>query len=1610
MKRLKKVISLVLTLTMLLSLCTFTARAEGPVAMVGTTEYDNIDDAVAAWTSETELTLIADYTVEDGETFAIPEGKNLSVADGSHLYVFGSLINNGTITGNSGSVEIRTMVYDTTDVRLYEDNTSWTVKATLNGEYSGEGTVSQDLLIYKISINGGSSWMTDPNDGETVAYIPNGSRFLLQNDMTAVLGDLKTNVGNKSLYLLKDFDLTASTDSYQAGIYAYSSRNVVIYGNGHTITLVGNYGTSNAFDMLKIGSGSQYEVSLYDLVLDNNYFGTHVIEVMQCKYSTNFTKLVNVTLKNPRNFWYQGIKFTDSSTANDKRGRFLIYDSDVCSFTGPSKVYVSVYGDKTIFRGASFGTSTTIFAGRYASDPSSKLAPGKSIYIDDKNYYVVGTLDNPAAAVTKSNKTIQYQSAATALTSGAGAVVTLYQNSDANASYSSATRINLENTAIYSGTVTLNNKNAILVIDATEGTNNATVVSGVNDRFVKCEVDGNVKTYSLVPVSEAVARVGENNYFMSLDEAFAAATGGETVTLQKDVTADSTVNTTATLSGNGHTVSGNITVAVNGSLSITGGTYTGAVTASEVDSLIITGGTFANEPSNYVPEETHAAIKSGSVWVVGEKTDAPDENSVQITVDDTTTVTQSTVTNADQENVTIVTTETTDSTTNKVTETVIDEGKTVDTDDPDTSATKTIVVTDEPDDDVEDAAEQELGNQIVDTSDYIYIRTTTTTSTDPTAEPQVENRKIPVTAAVEENTNFATQDNVATVANDSVVAQAKTYDTDAIVTELAKKAVENSESLTDATRIGYGMEIKTLAPQSESRYEIRPVAIAYKPDGSVISRTPIAHGEATYTAPVPTTAADGEPVRVVHMPNTKQAETFIVAAKGGYATVPVSHFSEFSSEPYTDPYYYTVYAANEVPDTRYYTEVDDWDTAVARAIEKKGTLTLYTDADDKTIVLDAANETLTIVGAQYTYGDSSEYHDYYALPTVSADPAMRATHYVAESGKVTGQAATQFGSQTRTTQMTYTLKAHPDNYNVYVSVDDTTQYATSATMTIEEIPVYVTGTAAFKGVQFDLGYDNDVFSEVAFVANGGYIASCDYVTGTNNDSYLRVVIADQEIEFLPEEEPLLLGTLTLTMKTDETSFTSSDAYLADGDTPLTLSNVRITLDPNDETYVSVTPTQPDETNNTVDFKYIVTIVGDVPTQTDTPSLSIGEGGKTLTTGENSWSIVVDDGDDIDDITVTGKAKSGYYVTGITGTGVTGTNEPKDTFTFEMPKKDVTVTVHTAPKTFTVVAADDADFSDELTGTAKYGETYTSAVTIAGFDTNVYEYTVTVTSDDETPISISGTRTMAGQGDSDKVQISDDEISDDGTITFSGSEFADAAQGATLTVTVTKKLASCFVEAYPLSGNLILLKAYSPANVTLDYNGVQMYKDARFDGFEVQVGDHVYPITDVYVILIDAARAQRSLGVAITLDNVNETGMPAVAQSAKQFVTISASTAEKSITSGDYNTNGVANDGVNGNDDVGVADVTLAYQAYLAQYRYAANSRTGIVSAHDTKYLLSDATLTASGNLDTLFTGTTPQSALLTLKDVDYVYIASLGLNPAVGADRESISRVGTGNN
>ena len=131
----------------------------------------------------------------------------------------------------------------------------------------------------------------------------------------------------------------------------------------------------------------------------------------------------------------------------------------------------------------------------------------------------------------------------------AGSNIELYVDTNVGKTLSSGTTtFYLKNNATYSGAVTLSNKNAKLVIDATNGTDAANVTTNVNGYCVVKSVSGSETTYSLEKVVATVNNVG----YATLDEAVEAAVASG---------AQITVNQTTTY--NGKTVVANSTVTVS---------------------------------------------------------------------------------------------------------------------------------------------------------------------------------------------------------------------------------------------------------------------------------------------------------------------------------------------------------------------------------------------------------------------------------------------------------------------------------------------------------------------------------------------------------------------------------------------------------------------------------------------------------------------------------------------------------------------------------------------------------------------------------------------------------------------------------------------------------------------------------------------------------------------------------------------------------------------------------------------------------------------------------------------------------------------------------------
>ena len=81
-KNMRKLLSMLLAIIMVVSLVpgfAVTASAAGNVAKVGNTEYATIDEAVAAWTKGTTLTLLADVTLSDVITMKSTEHHILNL-------------------------------------------------------------------------------------------------------------------------------------------------------------------------------------------------------------------------------------------------------------------------------------------------------------------------------------------------------------------------------------------------------------------------------------------------------------------------------------------------------------------------------------------------------------------------------------------------------------------------------------------------------------------------------------------------------------------------------------------------------------------------------------------------------------------------------------------------------------------------------------------------------------------------------------------------------------------------------------------------------------------------------------------------------------------------------------------------------------------------------------------------------------------------------------------------------------------------------------------------------------------------------------------------------------------------------------------------------------------------------------------------------------------------------------------------------------------------------------------------------------------------------------------------------------------------------------------
>ena len=313
MKNTRKIlVALVMVLTLLLSLATITSSADeteaaaaGNVAKVGDTEYATIDEAIAAWTNNTTLTLLADVTLSDviklssteyhildlgTYTMTAASGKdaiqyvvNGRSTLGYALDIKADAENPGGITATGGSVVRHTKPTssapskDRPITRFYggifnasyivRQGGSWGAGYTgasapafhfYGGEFNGTIYTNRSINLFYGGVFTGSMQMSV--DSSAYTLISGGTFQKLSNMMGS---DLTT--GNK-------FTIGSSKGANDGSVCVDESGNYVISTTTPTVveaSVASNYNSSNYFYYSTVNTNGMYYEDVYDALEAN---------------------------------------------------------------------------------------------------------------------------------------------------------------------------------------------------------------------------------------------------------------------------------------------------------------------------------------------------------------------------------------------------------------------------------------------------------------------------------------------------------------------------------------------------------------------------------------------------------------------------------------------------------------------------------------------------------------------------------------------------------------------------------------------------------------------------------------------------------------------------------------------------------------------------------------------------------------------------------------------------------------------------------------------------------------------------------------------------------------------------------------------------------------------------------------------------------------------------------------------------------------------------------------------------------------------------------------------------------------------------------------------
>lgn len=220
----KKILSLLVAMVMTLSCVGITAMAEyAAVAKVGNTEYATIDEAIAAWTNGTTLTLLADVTLSDVVTLKSTEHHILNL--GTYTMTAASNKNAFVIQAcGNGSAERSTITINADATNPGGINAG--NKCVVYYKYADGGISTEDRPIIKI--NGGIFTGSTSSFGTTGIY----------------------TIGTEAR---KCATLNISGGTFDCSIYGTGKSKLIISGGTFNYS-VGSQGDSTALRLISGGT------------------------------------------------------------------------------------------------------------------------------------------------------------------------------------------------------------------------------------------------------------------------------------------------------------------------------------------------------------------------------------------------------------------------------------------------------------------------------------------------------------------------------------------------------------------------------------------------------------------------------------------------------------------------------------------------------------------------------------------------------------------------------------------------------------------------------------------------------------------------------------------------------------------------------------------------------------------------------------------------------------------------------------------------------------------------------------------------------------------------------------------------------------------------------------------------------------------------------------------------------------------------------------------------------------------------------------------------------------------------------------------------------------